>query len=55
MQFSTGAFIHTAGHPQLLAITSDGLCVPGETEEVLQRVVRFCAAGFRADGMGGQK
>jgi AcrR family transcriptional regulator len=50
MQFSTGAFIHTAGHPQLLAITSDGLCVPEDTEQVLKRVVRFCAAGFRADG-----
>jgi AcrR family transcriptional regulator len=50
MQFSTGAFIHTAGHPELLAITSDGLCVPEETEQVLRRVVRFCAAGFRAHG-----
>jgi AcrR family transcriptional regulator len=50
MQFSTGAFIHTAGNPQLLAITSDGLCVAEDTEQVLQRVVRFCAAGFRAEG-----
>jgi AcrR family transcriptional regulator len=48
LQFAVGAFIHTAGHPQLLEITSEGLCNAGDHEAVLRRIVRFCAAGFRA-------
>lgn len=54
LQFAMGAFIHTAGHPQLLEITSGGLCVAGDTEEVLRRVVRYCAAGFRVETGGGE-
>lgn len=49
LQFSVGAFLHTAGNPQLLEITSEGLCRPGDGEAVLGRIVGFCAAGFRAD------
>jgi AcrR family transcriptional regulator len=49
LQFATGAFIHTAGNPQLLEITSGGLCNTGNPEAVLKRIVGFCAAGFRAD------
>ena len=48
LQFAIGAFIHTAGNPQLLEITSEGLCEAGDPEAVLERIVRFCAAGFRA-------
>lgn len=49
LQFSIGAFIHTAGNPQLLEITSGGLCKGGDTEGTLRRLVGFCAGGFRAD------
>jgi hypothetical protein len=48
LHFAIGAFIHTAGNPQLLAITSEGLCNAADPEAVLQRIVGFCAAGFRA-------
>jgi AcrR family transcriptional regulator len=47
LHFSLGAFIHTAGNPQLLEVTSEGLCMPGDTATVLKRIVTFCAAGFR--------
>jgi AcrR family transcriptional regulator len=49
LQFAIGAFIHTAGNPQLLEITSEGLCEAGDPEAVLERTVRFCAAGFLAE------
>ena len=49
LQFAIGAFIHTAGNPKLLEITSEGLCEAGNPEAVLERIVRFCAAGFRAE------
>jgi len=49
MQFSIGAFIHTAGNPQLLEVVSGGLCKTGDPETVLRRIVGFCAAGFRAN------
>ncbi len=49
LHFAIGAFIHTAGHPQLLEITSEGLCKVGDPEAVLKRIVRFCAAGFRTE------
>jgi len=51
LQFAVGAFIHTAGNPQLLEVTSEGLCKPGDPEAVLKRVVGFCAAGFRAESV----
>ena len=46
LHFSIGAFIHTAGNPQLLEITSEGLCDTGDPEAVLRRIIAFCAAGF---------
>jgi len=48
LHFALGAFIHTAGNPQLLEITSEGLCKATDPEAVLKRIVGFCAAGFRA-------
>lgn len=48
LHFALGAFIHTAGNPQLLEITSEGLCKASDPEAVLKRIVSFCAAGFRA-------
>lgn len=52
LHFATGAFIHTAGNPGLLEITSEGLCRASDPEAVLRRVVEFCAAGFRAAAEG---
>ena len=49
LHFATGAFIHTAGNPQLLEITSEGLCKATDIESVLKRIVGFCAVGFRAE------
>jgi hypothetical protein len=48
IHFSIGAFIHTAGNPQLLEITSEGLCKASDPEAVLKRIVSFCAAGFQS-------
>jgi hypothetical protein len=48
LHFAIGAFIHTAGNPQLLEITSQGLCKATDPEAVLKRIVGFCASGFRA-------
>ena len=52
LHFSIGAFIHTAGNPQLLEITSEGMCKATDPEAVLKRIVGFCAAGFRAGSLG---
>lgn len=49
LHFSLGAFIQTAGNPQLLEVTSEGMCHAGDAEAVLRKVVAFCAAGFRAN------
>jgi len=51
LHFAIGAFIHTAGNPQLLEITSEGLCKASDPEAVLKRIVGFCAAGFRTEGV----
>ena len=48
LQLAIGAFIHTAGNPQLLEVTSEGLCTASDPEAALKRVVGFCAAGFRS-------
>jgi AcrR family transcriptional regulator len=48
LHFAIGAFIHTAGNPQLLEITSEGLCNASDPEAVLERIIGFCAAGFRS-------
>jgi AcrR family transcriptional regulator len=49
LQFSMGAYLHTAGNPDLLEITAQGMCKTGDVEATLNRIVGFCAAGFRAD------
>jgi AcrR family transcriptional regulator len=48
LHFSIGAFIQTAGNPQLLEVTSEGQCKATDPEAVLKRIVGFCAGGFRA-------
>ncbi|MGA3169816.1 MAG: TetR/AcrR family transcriptional regulator [Chthoniobacteraceae bacterium] len=49
LHFAMGAFIHTAGNPKLLEVTSEGLCDAGDPEGVLRRIMGFCAAGFRGN------
>jgi AcrR family transcriptional regulator len=49
LQFSLGAFNHTVGNPQLLEVTSRGICDSTNMEQVLRRIVAYCTAGFRAD------
>jgi len=46
LHFSIGAFLLTAGNPQVLEITSEGMCKVTDPEAVLRRIVGFCAAGF---------
>jgi len=48
MHLSYGAFLHTVSNPQLLQLASDGLCKLSDSEDVLRRIVAFCAAGFMA-------
>jgi hypothetical protein len=55
LHFSLGAFIHTAGNPQLLEITSEGLCEATDPEAVLKRIVGFCAAGFKVETVDEQR
>ena len=49
LQFSMGAYLHTVGNPQLLAVTTQEACTVDDPEAALKRIVGFCAAGFRAD------
>ena len=46
LRLSIGAFIYTAGNPQLLEITSQGQCDTNDPEAVLKRVVGFCTGRF---------
>ena len=52
LHLSIGAFIHTAGNPELFEIISEGMCKVNDPEAVLRQVVTFCAAGFRAKAAG---
>jgi len=47
MHFSYGVFVHTISHPHILEISSHSLCKLADTERTLERIVAFCAAGFR--------
>ncbi len=49
VHFSVGAMIYTMTESERLKRFSDGLCDPADTEGVIERMVRFCAAGLRAD------
>jgi AcrR family transcriptional regulator len=46
--FAMGAFINTVGNPQVLEIASQGMCRIENIDETLNRLVHYCAAGFRA-------
>ncbi|MEI8342501.1 MAG: TetR/AcrR family transcriptional regulator [Verrucomicrobiota bacterium] len=47
MHFSYGVFVHTISHPHILEISSHNLCKLEDTENTLEQIVAFCAAGFR--------
>lgn len=48
LHFAMGAFNHTIGHAQVLKLSSEGRCRVGDAGETLERLIAFCAAGFRA-------
>ena len=52
LHFSYGAFVHTISHPDILELSSRGLCRVVDTERTLGKIVAFCAAGFRARAAG---
>ena len=47
LHFAHGVFLHTVANPDVLDWSSDGRCKLRDTEEVLARLVSFCAAGLR--------
>lgn len=49
LHFAGGAFIHTVAHAQVLELASRGKCCVEPNEETLQRVIAFCAAGFKVE------
>ena len=46
--FAVGAMVHTMLDSRRLMQISGGLCDTGNTDEVIDRMVRFAAAGFKA-------
>jgi aspartate aminotransferase len=48
VQFLLAAQYYTLSNPGRIAILSDGLCDPSDTEAALRHMVPFCAAVFRA-------
>ena len=55
IHFSYGVFVHTLSHSHILEISSHGLCKLEETEIMLNRIVTFCTAGFKASAPSAQK
>ena len=53
IHFSVGAMIHTMLDSERLKRFSGGLCDPSDTEAVIERMIRFCAAGLRAEAESG--
>ncbi len=49
IHFCVGAMIHTMSDSEKLKRFSNGLCDPSDTENAIERMVQFCAAGLRAD------
>ena len=48
IHFSYGVFVHTLSHSHILEISSGGRCKLADPEITLQRIVAYCAAGFRS-------
>ena len=49
MHFIIGAMIHTCTNHQVLTLLSRGVCKLNEQEEIVNRLINFCAAGLKAD------
>ncbi len=48
LHFAHGVFLHTVAHSQVLELSSAGKCRLSSVKAVLERMITFCAAGFRA-------
>lgn len=48
LHFAQGAFFHAVAHSQVLEFSSSGRCRLTNCETVLQRIIKFCAAGLRS-------
>lgn len=49
VHFCVGAMIHTMSDSEKLKRFSNGMCDPSDTENAIERMVQFCAAGLRAE------
>jgi AcrR family transcriptional regulator len=49
IHFCVGAMIHTMSDSEKLKRFSNGICDPSDTEVAIEQMVRFCAAGLRAE------
>lgn len=47
LHLAYGAFFHTVAHSRVLEVCSGGRCRLTNSDAVLQRLIRFCAAGLR--------
>lgn len=47
LHFAHGVFLHSVAHAQVLEFSSKGRCRLTNVETVLERIIRFCAAGLR--------
>jgi hypothetical protein len=48
LHFAHGVFLQTVAHSQVLEFSSAGKCRLASVEGALERMIAFCAAGFRA-------
>ena len=48
LHFASGAFVHTVAHSRVLELASHGKCALSGTGDTMQRLIPFCAAGFKA-------
>lgn len=48
LHFAHGAFFHAVAHSQVLEFSSGGRCRLTNIDAVLDRVIRFCAAGLQS-------
>ena len=48
LHFAHGAFFHAVAHSQVLELSSNGRCRLTNVDNVLDRLINFCAAGLRS-------
>lgn len=49
MHFLTGSMIHTCTNHKGLTLLSHGVCELNDQEEIVNKLISFCAAGLKAD------